>query len=79
LQERFDLASPPTGSVGTLTVMTLADHLIASVQSPTADEDLRVTQALNERHAGIEFDAGALESVTDAVSDRSRQRRGLLQ
>lgn len=79
LQERLELASPPSGSVGSLTVMGLADHVITSVQGASGDEEMRVTQALNERHAGIAFDTVALAPVTEAVNDRSRERRGLLQ
>ena len=77
LQERLELASPPSGSVGTLTVPALAEHLIGSVQTGAADEETRVTQALNERHAGIAL-GDEMAPVIEAVKARSESAKGLL-
>jgi hypothetical protein len=79
LQERFELGSPPTGSVGALTVPGLAETLIASVHAGAPDEESRVTQALSDRHAGADVDLAVIAPVMEAVHADAQQRKGLLQ
>ena len=78
LQERFRLDAPPGGSVGALTTLGLADQLIALVSAGQPDEEIRMTQALNERHAGIELDVDALSPLVQRVTERSRDLKGLM-
>ncbi|MBV9077332.1 MAG: SDR family NAD(P)-dependent oxidoreductase [Methylobacteriaceae bacterium] len=78
LQDRLELPSPPSGSVGTLSAPALAEHLISFVQSGQGDEEARVTQALNDRHAGIALDE-ELAPVMEAVTARAQGVKGLLQ
>ena len=78
LQDRFRLDAPPSGSVGALTTMGLADQLIGLVSAGQPDEEARVTQALNDRHAGVEVDADALAPLVQAATARTRDMKGLL-
>lgn len=77
LQDRLELETPPSGSVGAMTTAALADHLIGFVETGHPDEEIRVTQALNERHAGIDLDSEALSPVVQAVAARSRDLKGI--
>ena len=77
LQDRLGLDAPPSGSVGAMTTIALADHLIGFVQAGHPDDIDRVTQALNERHAGIALDDAALSPVVDAVAAHARALKGL--
>ncbi len=79
LQDRLELGSPPTGSVGSLTVPGLAENLISFVHSGTPDEDSRVTQALNDRHAGVALDDAAMASVMEAVATYEQTAKGVSQ
>jgi acyl transferase domain-containing protein/NADPH:quinone reductase-like Zn-dependent oxidoreductase/acyl carrier protein len=79
LQDRFELSSPPTGSVGALTVPGLAETIIASVHSGAPDDEARVTQALYDRHAGTEVDISVVAPVLEVVQADAQSRRGLLQ
>ena len=78
LQERFELGSPPTGSVGTLTVPGLAEHLISFVHSGVPDDEARVSQALVERHGSGEIDASLIAPIIDAATTRAQDRQGVL-
>jgi acyl carrier protein len=79
LQERFELSATPSGSVGTLSVFGLAEHIMASASGGSPDEEARVTQALNERHAGVNLDAQTLAPLAEAMTHKSRELKGLLQ
>ncbi|MDB5559437.1 MAG: Beta-ketoacyl synthase, partial [Enterovirga sp.] len=79
LQDRFELSSPPSGSVGALTVPGLAETLIASVHAGAPDDEARVTQSLYDRHAGTEVDISVVAPVLEAVQADAQSRRGLLQ
>ncbi len=79
LQDRFELGSPPSGSVGALTVPGLAETIIASVHSGAPDDEARVTQALYDRHAGTEVDISVVAPVLEVVQADAQSRRGLLQ
>ena len=79
LQDRFELSSPPSGSVGALTVPGLAETIIASVHSGAPDDEARVTQALYDRHAGTEVDMSVVAPVLEVVQADAQSRRGLLQ
>ncbi|WP_375461264.1 SDR family NAD(P)-dependent oxidoreductase [uncultured Enterovirga sp.] len=78
LQDRFELDAPPTGSVAAMTTAALADHMIGFVQAAHPDEEIRVTQALNDRHAGVDLDLEAVSSVAQAVTARSKDLKGLM-
>ena len=79
LQDRFELGSPPSGSVGALTVPGLAETIISSVHSGAPDDEARVTQALYDKHAGSEIDMSVVAPVLEAVQADAQSRKGLLQ
>ncbi len=79
LQERFQLGAPPSGSVATLTVTGLAEHVITTVHAATPDDETRVTQALHERHGSEAVDMDAVTPVLEAVQKKGRELKGLLQ
>lgn len=77
LQDRLGLDATPSGSVGAMSAAGLADHLIALAGSGQPDEDAQVSQALNERHAGIELQDPDLAPLVHEVAARSKRIGGL--